>query len=306
MRSSSFNPPLLLALALAVSAAVQGNQAPADVGELFATEATAKGPELLAGTGMNVASGAQASAGKAIATLRLNRGGEIKLCPHSSINASALATGGLMLSMNASTVELNYPIDNLFDTLITPDFSLMLVGPGVFHFAVGVSGRGDTCIRPLLGNSSSIIVRETMGNGIYQVRPDEAVLFSGGKLSGRYALTTECGCPAAAVPVTRAANAPKDKPAPPPAATAPAPQPEPGQVHVQVDAPLVFHGDLPAQPTYAVAKIRFSSLPNVFLPQEKAAATVLTTKTGDVSQKNKEKKGFFGHLKSFFSSIFKK
>src|SRR5438309_5438306 len=80
-------PKILLLLAVPLMA-----QAPAPIGELFASEATPQGPALLAGAGMSVVSGSQLSAGKAAATLRLARGGEVKICPQSSLAVNT--TGG--------------------------------------------------------------------------------------------------------------------------------------------------------------------------------------------------------------------
>jgi hypothetical protein len=282
------------------------------VGELFASETTTNGPVLLAGSGMSVASGSQLSAGKAVATLRLTRGGEVRICPRSGLSVTAIPEHDeLMLSLGASSAEINYPINDIADTLLTPDFKLMLAGPGVFHFAVGVNSRGDTCIKPLRGNSSGIIVSEAFGNAVYQVKPDEAVVFEGGKLNARVPLSGECGCPAP-LPVQRA-EVKEESPetaagsrtaGPPPATAAPPPQP-PEAVHMQVDAPLVFRADQPP-PAYTIARVRFSSLPNAFLPQENVQATVLNQGKAAVSSKPKEKKGFFGRIKGFFASLFHK
>lgn len=308
-------PKILVLLVVPLTA-----QAPSAIGELFASEATAEGPTLLAGSGMSVVSGSQLSAGKSAATLRLARGGEIKICPQSSVAVNSTSgSEGLMFSVGASALELNYPLNEVADTLITPDFKFMLAGPGVFHFAVGVNSRGDTCVRSLRGNSSSVIVSEMLGQGVYQIKPDEAVMFSGGKLNQRSELTGACGCPAA-IPVKVAENkevtpqpieakeANKIPILPP---EAPLPAEKPGDVHVQIDAPLVFRGDQVAQQPYTVARVNFSSLPDVFSLQEKMEPTVLPTDKGEVSAsaqtpKPKEKKGFFGRIKGFFSSMFHK
>src|SRR5947209_1504511 len=144
-------PKILLLLAVPLLA-----QAPAPIGELFASEATPQGPALLAGAGMSVVSGSQLSAGKAAATLRLARGGEVKICPQSSLAVNTTSGNeSLMFSVGTSALELNYPVNDVADTLITPDFKFMLAGPGVFHFAVGVNSRGDTCVKALRGSSSS-------------------------------------------------------------------------------------------------------------------------------------------------------
>src|SRR5215472_8750027 len=208
---------LFLALALPLSATAQS---PPTIGELFASETTAQGPALLAGTGMSVVSGSQLSAGKSVATLRLERGGEVRICPNASITISAPQnpvaqnTQELMMAMDTGSVELDYPLNDVADTLITPDFKLMLAGPGLFHFALGVNSRGDTCIKPMRGNSAGIIVSEMMGSGVYQVKSEEALLFVGGKLSGRTNLVGDCGCPKP--PPTQVAEEHKPAPTQPP------------------------------------------------------------------------------------------
>jgi len=289
-------------------------QTPAVVGELFASEPTAQGPALLAGTGMSVVGGSHLSAGTSAATLRLARGGEVKICPQSGLAVNTLPdNAGLMLSMGTSAVEINYPVNDVADTLMTPDFKLLLAGPGVFHFAVGVTSRGDTCVKPLRGHSSSIIVSEMLGSGTYQIKADEAVVFLEGKVNKRGPVTMNCGCPSPFSPM----RADKQVPAPEnlvqgPATTAELPPENPGEVHVQVEAPLVFRGDQPMQQSYNVARVDFSSLPNVFFLQEQVQPDVLKEDKGNVSQKPdkpakvKEKKGFLGRLKGFFGSLFHK
>jgi len=302
-----------------------GAQSSQTIGELFASESTAQGPVLLAGTGMSVASGAELAAGKSVATLRLERGGEVRICPNGNMTVSApqgnVQQGNqeLMFAMNGGSVELDYPINDLADTFMTPDFKLMLAGPGVFHFALGVNGKGDTCIKPLRGNSVGIIVSEMIGSAVYQVKPDEAVLFAGGKLSGRGPLVGGCGCPRPP-PVMRAEEKPPQPPVetrpavtartPEAAAvakadlTAPPPSLSPDATHVQVEAPLLFRGEQPAEPVYAVARIHFSQLPNTVLAQENSKPVVLKPGKGEVSAKSKENKGFFGRIKGFFAALF--
>jgi len=328
MRKKIFNfwalLPVLSICAASISAAAQSS---GDIGELFASEVTAHGPVLLAGTGMAVGSGSQVAAGKSVATLRLIRGGDVRLCPNASLTVSAVEANlppgrqELMLSMDPGSVELNYPLNDMADTLITPDFKVMLAGPGVFHFGFGVNPRGDTCIKPLRGNSASLIITEMLGNGVYQIKPDEAVVFLGGKLSGRSPLETECGCPQP-LPVIEANKQEEPKEAPvnseQPKPTRPfsptvasdtlAPSPEPSEnpnaTHMEVEVPLVFNADRP-EPIYAVAHIKFSALPNAFLAQENQKPIVLKPGQEEVSAKTKEKKGFFGKIKGFFAGLFR-
>ncbi|MBZ5522201.1 MAG: hypothetical protein LAP21_08160 [Acidobacteriia bacterium] len=285
-------------LALSLSA---GAQTPANVGELFATEATPNGPLMKAGAGMPVASGSQLSAGKSPATLRLERGGEVKICPYSHLSVSSSSGhAALLFAVSVSSIEMSYPINELSDTLITPDFKLSLTGPGTFHFAVGVNSRGDTCLRSLRGNSGVIVVSELMGAAAFTLKPEESVLFAGGKISGRAPLTSACGCPAPA-PVLKADTHPQ-------APSEPASQPtkSPGDVHISVEAPLVFRGDQAVQQAYSVARVNFSRLPNVFLLQEKVEPALVNGIPVEEPKKPKEHKGFFGAIKGFFASIFKR
>jgi hypothetical protein len=270
---------------------------------------------------MGVASGSQIAAGKSVATLRLARGGELRLCPNTSLTIGAvddhdpLRSQELMLSMDTGSLEFNYPINDLGDTLVTPDFKFMLAGPGVFHFALGVNNRGDTCIKPLRGNSASIIVSEMLGSGVYQVKPDEAVLFAGGKVSSRGMLQDECGCPAPPPLLQANASGGSEHAASPPEPVEKAKSLEAapstigssadkkniGPVRAELEVPLVFRGDQ-AQPIYAVARIKFSLLPNMFLSQEKPLA--LKPGQQQVAAKSKEKKGFFGRIGGFFAALF--
>jgi hypothetical protein len=285
----------------------------------------------LAGSGMNVLSGSQLSAGIAPATLKLFRGGQVRICPRSGLSVTTSGQG-LMLATGAGAIEIDYQLNQqVADVLITPDFNVMLVGPGTFHFALGVSKRGDTCVKPLPGNASEITFSELLGTGVYKTQPNQTVMFRGGKLEAPAELSSECGCPPGA-PIMRAEAkpsptpvAPKDITTPRPAErvavastepTSPLPPDRPGQVHVQVDAPFVFSARGSGGRPYSVAKIQFSSLPNVYFVQEKVDPVVLTEKPPEVSLKaqaetpkpterpKKEKKGFMGRVKGFFGSLF--
>jgi hypothetical protein len=107
-------------------------------------------------------------------------------------------------------------------------------------------------------------------------------------------------------------------PAPANSVTAPLPQDRPGQVHVEVDTPFVFNANArgAAAKPYGVARIKFSTLPNVyFLPDKvepvvqadnQAAALGPEVKLAPgpaASAQKKEKKGFFGRIGSFFHSL---
>ena len=151
----------------------------------------------LAGSGMAVYSGSELSAGIAPATLKLARGGQVRICPNSGLNVTASGQG-LMLATGTGALEIEYELkQHAADVVITPDFNVALVGPGTFHFALGINKKGDTCVKPLAGNAGEITFSELLGTGVYN-RPNQEMVFRGGKLDGKAELTADCGCPAAA------------------------------------------------------------------------------------------------------------
>jgi hypothetical protein len=328
---------LVAAFLPCLSAQPQQGGASAPIGELFPSDIGAAAEVQPVGTGMPVLTGSELSAGVAPARFRMNRGGQVRICPRSTLTVNAGATG-LLFSMGNGAVVIDYRLNRPgTDVLLTPDFNIQLAGPGAYHLAIGVDKNGTTCMKALPGNGSQVTVNELLGTGVYRSKANEAVSFVGGKLSATAALASDCGCPPAAPTMIAKAQpspapaAPVEAPplqpgervpvANPSDATAPLPADRPGQVHVQVDAPFVYSakGDPNALKPYSVARVQFSNLPNVFFAQEQVDPIVLKESTVEVSanhgppaevkpvaEKKKEKKGFFGRVKGFFGSIFRR
>jgi hypothetical protein len=82
--------------------------------------------------------------------------------------------------------------------------------------------------------------------------------------------------------------------------TAPLPASKPNEVHVEVDAPLVFRASdpspAPIQETQRLS-LRYSSAP------ERLQTMVLPPPTTQVQAKP-ARRGFFGKIKGFFAAIF--
>ena len=207
---------LLLGVGLTLAASAHA-QAQKPLGVLFSGDASVRGAVLLRAQATEVLSGSQITAGEGTALLKLERGGQLRVCPKTDLSLNAGAAGkALSLGLNTGAMELDYSLDSGADSLITPDFRLLLISPGAFHLAISVAGSGDTCMRSLPGNSASVFITEMMGNDSYQLAPGKNVLFLKGKISLATQAPEICGCPETTPPKTLVAEA----------APAPAPTPE--------------------------------------------------------------------------------
>ena len=159
--------------------------------------------------GSRVANGSSITAKDQTAVLRLTRGGEVRVCPGTTLSV-ATSTGGddLMLGMNTGAIETHYHLDESSDSILTPDFRIVLPGPGEFNLAVKSDPSGDMCVSSLPGSNSSVVVAEVMGNGTYELKPDQQVLFRRGSMQSIERPLTVCGCPPAQQPVMRASTEP--------------------------------------------------------------------------------------------------
>jgi len=227
------------------------------IGQMQSSDVMVHGAVELTSAGARVMSGAQLTAGTHSATLKLTRGGEVRFCPGAAATVTSSRSGNeLMFGLNSGALETHYQLAGGADALVTPDFRLLLAGPGAFDFAVSVGEHGETCVASLKGNNSSAIVYELMGEGTYQVHPGEQVLFKNGVVSGAVKPLEDCGCPAPPEPAAKTQLAfPEEQSRMAAAAVAEGkapPQPpvrnnvSAGETHIEVESPMVFRAADPS------------------------------------------------------------
>jgi hypothetical protein len=176
---------------------------------------------------------------------------------------------------------------------MTPDFRILIAGPGAAEVKVRLGQHGDTCVDNSGANAPYVLVTGVFDGGNYRVQPGQRVMFEHGSLHEVVDQEKEpCGCPPAAKGGNEFPLAQSEGLAPTPKSSPAAPNPSsmnPGSSSTQAVEPLVYKSaDHAPQPAAQPA------------PPASASANPPAT----APPAPKKKSGFFSSVGRFFRRIF--
>lgn len=284
--------------------AAPGETAPASQGPIAIISLEGKGAngaptvtgalEVTKGKAVIAASGA-VTAGDRTTEVTLPHRGVLRVCASTTVKLasdSSVPAGdvpGLMMAIDHGALEASFATGRNSDIVMTPDFRILIGGPGAAEVKVRLGQGGDTCVDNAGVNAPYVLVTSVFDGGAYRVQPGQRVMFQHGNLHEVVDQEKEpCGCPPDAEPKANefplAQSEGLATQAPPVTSAATA-----GHA-AETAGTLVYNADEHAAKPAATADD----------PSKAAAATNATQAAAPA----KKKSGFFGAVGRFFKKLF--
>jgi len=291
--------------------------------------------QVTAGKTMIMASGSVTSGDKTT-EVTLPRRGMLRVCASTTVKLAADKgvpageTPGLMMALDHGAVEADFAAAQNSDIVLTPDFRILISGPGAAEVKVRLGQRGDTCVDNPGQNAPYVLVTSVFDGGAYRVQPGQRVMFQHGSLQEVVDQEKEpCGClPAPQAgsnefPAAQSAGLAPLQPALP--APAPTPAPAPPQAEPAAPAPTKPAETTPASPQSSTGTASpppaTPNAPLVYPPVPPASASSESQPSAEpapsdsktpVAQpspvpapdQKRKKAGFFNRVGGFFKRLF--
>ena len=245
--------------------------------------------EVSAGRAVIAVSGAVTSGSKTTEVV-LPRRGVLRVCAATTVklsadhNISLGETPGLMMAMDHGAVEASFATGRDSDVLMTPDFRILISGPGAAEVKVRLGQHGDTCVDNPGAKAPYVLVSSVFEDGVYHVQPGQRVMFQHGSLHEVVDSEKEpCGCPPAETRSNEFPLAQSMGLAPTPAPA----QPAPGSP--------ASKGEMSGTLAYNAADHASQTI---------AAEPAAAAQTAAPAPEKKKKTGLFSGLGHFFRRIF--
>lgn len=211
--------------------------------------------------------------------LRVCASTSVKLAADTSVPASG--TPGLLMGLDRGAIEASFATGRNSDVVLTPDFRILISGPGSADVKVRLGQHGDTCVDNAGVSAPYVVVSSVFDGGAYRVQAGQRVMFENGSLREVVDREKEpCGCP----------------PPPQPGSNAfPLAQSE----GLAPGAPPVTKGS-----PQASGSLAYNSADHAPAPADGAQTAGAGTVPATMPPKIKKRGGFFGRIWRFFRRVF--
>ena len=259
--------------------------------------------EVFAGKAVIGVSGTVTSGSRTTGVVLPHRG-VLRVCASTTVklaadmNVPAGETPGLMMALDHGAVEASFATGQNSDILLTPDFRILIGGPGAAEVKVRLGQHGDTCVDNAGVNAPYVLVSSVFDGGAYRVQAGQRVMFQHGSLQEVVDQEKEpCGCPpdprpgSNDFPLAESAGLAPLKPAAPAAKPSTAEQGGADHGAAQISEPLVYKAPAPVADQDAA-------------PAQSPAAPVANAAPAAAKGAQEKKRGFFRRVGGFFRRIF--
>ena len=193
----------LLALSLT---AVCGAQQTASVGPIAivpvdSSTSVTGALQITAGQALIGASGSVTAGAKTTEVILPHRG-VLRVCASTTVKLTSDTsvpvgeTPGLVMGLDRGALEASFATGQNADVLLTPDFRILITGPGAADVNVRLGEHGDTCVDNAGVSAPYVLVSSVFEGGAYRVQGGERVMFQHGSVHEVVTGEKEsCGCP---------------------------------------------------------------------------------------------------------------
>jgi hypothetical protein len=248
-----------------------------------------------------IATNGAITSGSSTTEVTLPHRGVLRVCSATTVKLASDASvpkdevPGLMMVMDHGALEASFATGRNSDVLLTPDFRILIGGPGSADVKVRLGQHGDTCVDNAGANAPYVLVTSVFDGGIYRVQPGQRVMFQHGSV---YAVVDQekesCGCPAAPRPNSNDFPEAQSAGFTPLAPVGPVGT-VPHNAPTEATDTFVHKSGEPAQQTATVVAKHNEPLPPV---------QPVTKKPKPHKVKGEHKPGFMGRMGHFFRRLF--
>jgi hypothetical protein len=151
-----------------------------------------------------IAANGTVTSGATTTDVMLPQRGTLHICASTTVKLAADAsvpqgeTPGIMMAMDHGAVEASFATGRNADMVLTPDFRILIGGPGASDVKIRLGDGGDTCVDNPGGAAPYVLVTSVFDGSIYRVQPGQRVMFQHGSVHEVVDQEKEpCGCPPA-------------------------------------------------------------------------------------------------------------